>query len=86
MTINTILKKSSELLKKCAEEGTSSHIGDIDEFIAFCEETIESVIPAKKYGLAITCERELKYWHYKKSLETGENNYQISAFLISNSL
>ncbi len=83
MNTDTISRKSGELLVKCIDDNTENCLGSIDEFIALCETTIEVAVPTEKYGLATFCEREIKYWHYRKSQVTGKNEYQMSAFLVA---
>lgn len=83
MKISDISKQSSNLLEKCANDGTEKHLGGIDEFIALCKKTGESAMKSKEYGLAIECEQMMKHWHYRKSNITGENEYRISAYLFS---
>lgn len=83
MDLKTILQKSSDLLEKCATLGLENNIMDIDEFLKLCKKTGESFMDSKEYGAVIQCEHQLKYWHYMKSLVTGENDYQISGYLFA---
>ena len=83
MERDIISRKSGELLVKCVDENTENCLGSIDEFIELCEKTIEVAVPAEKYGLATFCEREIKYWHYRKSQITGKNEYQMSSCFVA---